>query len=65
MTKPVRFREVGRILEGWMRSREKEVGRSPLSEDGVGAGVRNVRVGEVQGERRELDENVTGAKRSG
>jgi CheY-like chemotaxis protein len=24
MTKPVRFREVGRILEGWMRSREKE-----------------------------------------
>jgi CheY-like chemotaxis protein len=24
MTKPVRFREVGRILEGWMRSRESE-----------------------------------------
>jgi CheY-like chemotaxis protein len=24
MTKPVRFREVGRILEGWMKSRESE-----------------------------------------
>lgn len=24
MTKPVRFREVGRILEGWMKSREVE-----------------------------------------
>lgn len=24
MTKPVRFREVGRILEGWMRTRERE-----------------------------------------
>lgn len=24
MTKPVRFREVGRILEGWMGSRERE-----------------------------------------
>jgi hypothetical protein len=27
MTKPVRFREVGRILEGWMKSRELEQGR--------------------------------------
>jgi len=26
MTKPVRFREVGRILEGWMKSRELEAG---------------------------------------
>jgi CheY-like chemotaxis protein len=24
MTKPVRFREVGRILEGWVKSRERE-----------------------------------------
>jgi CheY-like chemotaxis protein len=27
MTKPVRFREVGRILEGWMKSREVEQGK--------------------------------------
>ena len=25
MTKPVRFKEVGRILEGWMKSREMEL----------------------------------------
>jgi hypothetical protein len=25
MTKPVRFKEVGKILEGWMKSREKEI----------------------------------------
>lgn len=27
MTKPVRFREVGRILEGWMKTREVEQGK--------------------------------------
>ena len=47
MTKPVRFREVGRILEGWLRSRELE--RSE--------GQKNV--------KRDVDEVLTGAKRSG
>jgi DNA-binding response OmpR family regulator len=42
MTKPVRFREVGRILEGWMKSRENErlgVGgeKGVLDEAGNGA----------------------------
>ena len=42
MRKPVRFREVGRILEGWMKSRELEaVGASKekvvLDEAGNGA----------------------------
>ncbi len=39
MTKPVRFREVGRILEGWMKSREAEMGREKgvLDEAGNGA----------------------------
>jgi len=38
MTKPVRFREVGRILEGWMKSREM-AGREKgvLDEGGSGA----------------------------
>lgn len=36
MTKPVRFREVGRILDGWMKSRELE---SKRLASGVGLGV--------------------------
>ena len=55
MTKPVRFREVGRILEGWMRSRERE------SREGPPAVAKAV----PQMERREVDEMVSGAKRSG
>jgi hypothetical protein len=32
MTKPVRFREMGRILEGWMREKEREsLGRLDLN----------------------------------
>jgi len=50
MTKPVRFREVGRILEGWMRSREREV------TDARQAG---------NNQKREVDRGVSGAKRSG
>lgn len=53
MTKPVRFREVGKILEGWMKSRELEA-----------QGVVEVG-GKGEKERRELDENMSGAKRSG
>jgi hypothetical protein len=38
MTKPVRFREVGRILEGWMRGREREsLGKFDLKRDGEAA----------------------------
>lgn len=40
MTKPVRFREVGRILEGWMKSRELEGAtreKGVLDEAGNGA----------------------------
>lgn len=40
MTKPVRFREVGRILEGWMKSREREqesLVKEVLDEAGNGA----------------------------
>lgn len=50
MTKPVRFREVGRILEGWMMSRERE---SKKVELGIGE------------QKREMDEGMSGAKRSG
>jgi CheY-like chemotaxis protein len=39
MTKPVRFREVGRILEGWMRSREREAMGISATEDGTAMGV--------------------------
>jgi CheY-like chemotaxis protein len=49
MTKPVRFREVGRILEGWVRSREQE--REPGST--------------ATREKEVLDEAGNGAKRSG
>jgi CheY-like chemotaxis protein len=50
MTKPVRFREVGRILEKWMRSRERE----------------NKKVELATGEqKREVDEGMSGVKRSG
>jgi CheY-like chemotaxis protein len=59
MTKPVRFREVGRILEGWMTSREREASGELDAEDG------EVIEREIQGGKRELDENGTGAKRSG
>lgn len=53
MTKPVRFREVGKILEGWMKSRELEAIelRKELEMGGT--------------ERREVDEASSGAKRSG
>jgi len=53
MTKPVRFREVGRILDGWMKSREIESQQvnAALEKGGM--------------ERRELNELMTGAKRSG
>ena len=49
MTKPVRFREVGKILEGWMKSR---------AEEGQG-------LGKGEKEKREVDEGMSGAKRSG
>jgi len=53
MTKPVRFREVGRILDGWTKNREMELQQV---HDAMDLG---------QKERRELDEEKTGAKRSG
>lgn len=56
MTKPVRFREVGRILEGWMTSRERE----RQARDGTGLGMV-----EPLNEKREVDEMTSGAKRSG
>ncbi len=77
MTKPVRFREVGRILEGWMRSREEGTGVGGLvREAGLGDGGANgaeeanknrkksvsVELGE---EKRDIDEIERGAKRSG
>ncbi len=31
MTKPVRFREVGKILEGWMKSRDERMGEERLA----------------------------------
>jgi DNA-binding response OmpR family regulator len=49
MTKPVRFREVGKILEGWMKSRAEE-GQA---------------LGKGEKEKREVDEGMSGAKRSG
>jgi hypothetical protein len=54
MTKPVRFREVGRILEGWMKSREledREAREAKEAKEGREKGV--------------LDEAGNGAKRSG
>ena len=59
-TKPVRFWKIEWILEGCMRSRQREARGSPLSEDGVRARLRSTRLWEVQRERRELDENITG-----
>jgi CheY-like chemotaxis protein len=53
MTKPVRFREVGRILDGWMKSREDRDRETVLR---MPAGKR---------EKREVDEGMCGAKRSG
>jgi len=35
MTKPVRFREVGRILEGWMKSREMAGREKGVLDEGV------------------------------
>lgn len=51
MTKPVRFREVGKILEGWMKSWDQN----------RKAGVE----GEATKYKRKVDEGATGAKRSG
>jgi CheY-like chemotaxis protein len=53
MTKPVRFREVGKILEGWIKSRELRA--LELQAD--------IELGGY--ERREVDEGMSGAKRSG
>lgn len=53
MTKPVRFKEVGRILSSWLKTREME---NQTANDILGKGEK---------ERRELDETTTGAKRSG
>ncbi|KAK0113937.1 hypothetical protein ONS96_014786 [Cadophora gregata f. sp. sojae] len=39
MTKPVRFKEVGRILEGWMRGREGDEIRGEEEEGASGVGV--------------------------
>ena len=37
MTKPVRFREVGRILEGWSKKRQREsFGLEAVTQKGVG-----------------------------
>lgn len=62
MTKPVRFREVGKILEGWVRSRQKE------RQDEM----KNVKVDGLVGklkveskEKRDEDEDSEGGKRSG
>ncbi|KAH7369618.1 hypothetical protein BKA65DRAFT_2440 [Rhexocercosporidium sp. MPI-PUGE-AT-0058] len=93
MTKPVRFREVGRILEGWMSSREAgvEAGAGIVGGEGAGVAValglakeegggkgggeaQAVKGGLSKGlskanslsdEKREVDKDVTGAKRSG
>lgn len=53
MFSSVRFREVGRILDGWTKNREMEIQQA---NDALSIGHK---------ERRELDEETTGAKRSG
>jgi len=40
MTKPVRFREVGRILDGWMKSRELEQGKEKGVLDEAASGAK-------------------------
>ena len=57
MTKPVRFREVGRILEGWMKSREVEDREAREAKD-----AKETKDGREKGV---LDEAGNGAKRSG
>jgi len=53
MTKPVRFREVKRLLDGWMKSRERE-------SRGMHGGLWKEEM-----EKGEIDEGMSGAKRSG
>lgn len=73
MTKPVRFREVGRILEGWMRSREEAVAGAGTGGGGTGGngfagiaeGIRMEKEGKARDEKRDIDEMERGAKRSG
>ncbi|KAI9052345.1 hypothetical protein LZ554_003695 [Drepanopeziza brunnea f. sp. 'monogermtubi'] len=55
MTKPVRFREVGKILEGWMNNREQRGGEEDLL--GLGGGGRDG--------NRVVNEDARGAERSG
>ncbi|PVH76709.1 hypothetical protein DL98DRAFT_283823 [Cadophora sp. DSE1049] len=78
MTKPVRFKEVGRILEGWRRGREEgrvggqgremggaggDVGNKGFS--GVGERIESIGGKKGRDEKRVIDEDGTGAKRSG
>merc|ERR1711939_961718 len=70
MTKPVRFKEVGRILEGWMKGREEEDGSGTEKIGGeemlMGNGKEMVgKYRKVGDEKRVVDEDGTGAKRSG
>ena len=75
MTKPVRFKEVGRILEGWMKGREEEDGSGKIGAGGIkGVGEEMLKGEEkekagkyrkVGDEMRVVDEDGTGAKRSG
>ena len=70
MTKPVRFKEVGRILEGWMKGREEEDGSGSEKIGGEETLMRKGKemVGKyrkVGDEKRVVDEDGTGAKRSG
>jgi hypothetical protein len=53
MFSSVRFREVGRILDGWTKNREMEIQQA------------NNTLSTGHKERRELDEQRSGAKRSG
>merc|ERR1712098_137775 len=63
MTKPVRFKEVGRILEGWMKGREEEDGSGTEKIGGEEMLMGKYR--KVGDEKRVVDEDGTGAKRSG
>ena len=52
MTKPVQFREVGRILDGWMKSRERDTIGNPMAKHEVEIGR------EVQGEHNKLEKTA-------